>query len=66
MFKYILEAVPDINWMAIIPLLLFFLFFTIILIRTIIQKQGFIDQMSMLPLKDDYEVVNIKMAVNEE
>jgi len=53
MFKYILEKAGDINWMAIVPLVLFVFFFTIIVWRTIRQKKEFVDRMANMPLQED-------------
>ncbi|MGA0283525.1 MAG: cytochrome C oxidase Cbb3 [Saprospiraceae bacterium] len=53
MYKYILESANDINWMAILPLIIFFSFFTITLIATWKKNKGFIDRMKHLPLDND-------------
>lgn len=53
MYKYILESANDINWMAILPLIIFFCFFTITLIVTWKKNKGFIDRMKHLPLDND-------------
>lgn len=53
MYKYILESVNQINWLAIIPLLIFFIFFSVTIIRVIRKDKKFIDKMGNLPLEKD-------------
>jgi hypothetical protein len=53
MYKHILERAGDIDWMALGPLLLFFVFFMVISIFAIRQKKEFVDKMSNLPLEDN-------------
>ena len=53
MFKHILESVSDVNWMAIIPLVVFVIFFSMVLVKAIREKKEFIDKMSSLPLEDE-------------
>ena len=53
MYKYILESFENINWLAIIPLLIFFLFFTVTTIRVMRKKKSFIEKMEKLPLEDN-------------
>lgn len=50
MYKYILERAGDIDWMAIIPLLIFTTVFTIVSIRAITAKKDFMSKMASLPL----------------
>ena len=52
MYKKILES-TDIEWMAILPLLLFVAFFVGIIIMVIKRKQSFIDKMANMPLEDN-------------
>ena len=52
MYKYILERAGDIDWMALGPLLLFFIFFSFISIMAIRKNKTYIDKMSRLPLED--------------
>jgi len=52
----------DIEWMAILPLLLFVTFFVVIIVRALRSKQTFIDKMANLPLEDD----DVKPASAEE
>lgn len=53
MYKYILQSVENINWLAIIPLLIFFLFFLVVSIRTMKHSRQYVDHMGMLPLEDE-------------
>ena len=53
MYKYILDSVNQIDWMAIIPLLIFFSFFSITLIITMRKKESFISKMKNLPFDND-------------
>ena len=53
MFKYILERAGDIEWMAIVPLVLFVVFFVVIVWRALSQKKEFVDRMANMPLQDD-------------
>lgn len=53
MFKYILERAGDIEWMAIVPLLLFVIFFIVIVWRAMTHKKEFVDRMANMPLQDD-------------
>jgi hypothetical protein len=53
MYKYILDSAKEIDWMAIIPLIIFFSFFTAMVIVTIMKKKSFVDRMKQLPLEND-------------
>lgn len=53
MYKYILEKAGDLDWMAILPLLIFTIVFTIITIRALSYKKEFVTRMGNLPLEDD-------------
>ena len=53
MYKYILDSVEQIDWLAIIPLLVFFTFFVGMLIQVIREKKSFIEKMEKLPLEED-------------
>ena len=50
MYKYILEKAGDLDWMAILPLLIFTIIFGIVIIRAITHKRAFISKMASLPL----------------
>ena len=53
MYKYILQSIENINWLAIGPLLIFFAFFLFVTVTTLLKKKSFIDHMGNLPLLDD-------------
>jgi hypothetical protein len=53
MYKYILQSIDNINWLAIGPLIIFFAFFVFVTISTLIKKKSFVDKMGQLPLADD-------------
>ena len=53
MFKHILEDAGNIEWMALVPLVLFVVIFSIIIWRTMTDKKEFIDRMANLPFQDD-------------
>lgn len=53
MAKYILETAENINWMAIGPLILFFVFFVIVTIRALTIKKKYVEKMGQLPLEEE-------------
>ncbi len=53
MSKYILQSIENINWLAIMPLILFFVFFVVVTVRAILAKRTLMDQMSKLPLEEE-------------
>jgi hypothetical protein len=53
MYKYILDSINQIDWLAIIPLLIFFVFFVGMTIQVVRTKKTFIEKMEKLPLEDD-------------
>jgi len=53
MYKYILDSAKEIDWMAIIPLLIFFIFFTATIIVTMRKEKQYISHMERLPLDND-------------
>lgn len=54
MYKQILHQISEeIDWMALTPLLLFFLVFAIVVIAVFAERKGHMDYMSQLPLHDD-------------
>ncbi len=55
MAKYILENAGDIQWLALMPLVLFFLVFVGALIMTMLKNKTYIDRMSHLPFEEDPE-----------
>ena len=58
MAKYILHSIEGINWLAIGPLVLFFVFFVVISIIAIKSKKSFIDKMSNMPFDDGLVTLN--------
>lgn len=59
MYKYILQSIEGINWLAIMPLLLFFTFFLIVCIQAIRKKKSYVHKMAQLPLEDDSSPLDI-------
>jgi hypothetical protein len=53
MYKYILESAGDIDWLALIPLVIFFVFFTMTIIRVVMTKKSYIEKMEQLPFEED-------------
>ena len=53
MYKYILDSIDQIDWLAIIPLLVFFTFFVGTIIQVIRKNKLFIEKMEKLPLEED-------------
>lgn len=53
MFKYIIESMNQTEWTALIPLVLFILIFTIIIIMVMRQKKTYTDKMANMPFEDD-------------
>ncbi|MEL6866021.1 MAG: hypothetical protein AAFP19_16460 [Bacteroidota bacterium] len=56
MYKYIIAQAGDVDWMALGPLLLFFIFFTAITIMALSKKKEYVDKMSSLPLDQKKEL----------
>jgi len=48
--KYILESIEGLNWLAIVPMLLFFVLFIVIIYLTYSKRRSFNDYMANLPL----------------
>jgi len=53
MYKYILQSIDNINWLAIGPLVIFFAFFIFVTIATMRKKGSFIKKMGNLPLEEE-------------
>ncbi|MCB0664302.1 MAG: hypothetical protein KDC80_00695 [Saprospiraceae bacterium] len=53
MYKYILQSVENINWLAIAPLLIFFIFFISVTILALRKNKSYVDKMGKLPLEED-------------
>lgn len=51
MYKYILQSIEHVNWLALGSMLLFFLVFLVSSIWILTKKKGFIEKMSNLPLE---------------
>ena len=58
MYKYLLDNAGDLNWMAILPLLIFVLFFTLVVVVTFVRDKKHIDHMAQMPLQDEPETIN--------
>ena len=52
MYKYLLESINQINWLAIIPLLMFFSFFCVTVIQVMRKKKSDIQKLEQMPLND--------------
>ncbi|MBK7342323.1 MAG: hypothetical protein IPJ06_03905 [Saprospiraceae bacterium] len=54
MYKQILKQINnEIDWMALVPLLLFFVVFAIVLVAVFAERKVHMDYMAQLPLQDD-------------
>ncbi|MCB0687653.1 MAG: hypothetical protein KDC53_14055 [Saprospiraceae bacterium] len=53
MYKYLLQSVENINWLAIIPLLIFFIFFVSVTIIALRKNKSYVDKMGRLPLEEE-------------
>ena len=53
MFKHYFERIEDVEIWPIISLVLFFVFFTLTLVRIFFMDKKHIDKMKNLPLNDD-------------
>ena len=51
MYKYILESVSGINWMGVLPLIIFFIFFVITLVRVFKTDKEDIRKLENLPFE---------------
>ena len=51
MYKYILESVSGMNWMGVLPLVIFFIFFVITLVRVLRKDKDVIKKMENLPFE---------------
>lgn len=52
MFKYILQNAGDINWLAVVALVLFFAVFLFGSVWVLTRKKDFVEKISRLPLDD--------------
>ena len=55
MYKYILEQAGDINLLAIVPLIIFVVFFVGVSLRAIYHDKKFVHRMAQMPLDDGHE-----------
>lgn len=53
MYKYILEQAGDIDWMALVSLLTFFIVFSVSVILVMKKSKSHIQHMANLPLEND-------------
>ena len=60
MYKYILEKAGDLDWMAVVPLLIFTTIFVIITIQAFTHKKAFINKMASMPLDENDSFENEK------
>ncbi|MEM6963301.1 MAG: hypothetical protein AAF573_00960 [Bacteroidota bacterium] len=60
MYKYILERAGDIDWMAILPLLIFTIVFAVVVIMAMTHKKDFVNHMASLPLDENDSSRNVK------
>ncbi len=62
MFKHYFEQIQNIEIWPIISLIIFFVFFTITLVRIFFLDKGYLEKMSGLPLEDegDESITNLK------
>ena len=65
MYKNILDAVENMEWLAIVLLLLFFFVFTFVIYRVIRANTPFMDKMASLPLENDSLETNETHRSNE-
>ncbi|MEM9920292.1 MAG: cbb3-type cytochrome c oxidase subunit 3 [Bacteroidota bacterium] len=52
MYKYILQSVENLNWLAIIPMLIFMTIFLLSSYRILRRQRSFVDKMAALPLEE--------------
>jgi hypothetical protein len=53
MYKYILQSVENVNWLAVASLIIFFVIFVVSAMWAFMSKKDFIDKMSKLPLDNE-------------
>ena len=58
MYKYILEAAGNINWMALFALLTFFFVFIMSIYLAFVADKKQLDEVANLPLVDDDPIIN--------
>lgn len=56
MYKHLLNRIAeDIDWMALLPLLLFFTVFALVIVAVMAARKSHMDYMAGLPLENDPE-----------
>ena len=63
MFKYIIDAMDTNEWTALLPLVLFVIIFTVIIIMVMRQKKSYTDKMSNMPFEDDTIEIDSKKTI---
>lgn len=58
MYKYILERAGDIDWMGVLPLLIFTTVFVLVVIRAVTAKKDYISHMAGMPLDENDSLKN--------
>lgn len=63
MFKHYFEQIQNIEIWPIISLVLFFVFFTLTVVRIFFMDKKHIDKMKSLPFKDDAEETKTNLKI---
>jgi cytochrome c oxidase cbb3-type subunit 4 len=63
MFKHYFEQIQNIEIWPIISLILFFVFFTLTVVRIFFMDKKYIDKMKSLPFKDDAEETETNLKI---
>ena len=58
MYKYLLQSIENINWLAIVPLLIFFIFFISVTVLALRKNKSYVEKMGRLPLEEDQTFLN--------
>ena len=53
MYKYILQSVENINWLAVASLVIFFIIFVVSVLWAFMSKKEYVDKMANLPLEEE-------------
>lgn len=56
MFKYIIERAGNIDWMAIIPMIIFVVIFALVIIYAFFNKKTDFDSIAQIPLEDNDDI----------
>ncbi|MEL6638379.1 MAG: cbb3-type cytochrome c oxidase subunit 3 [Bacteroidota bacterium] len=65
MYKYLLQSVENIHNLAIVPLLVFFLFFLGVFIWALRSSRSYVQHMEQLPLERDPVATTVKTTGHE-